>query len=278
MWIHVPGISHSSQVSADSTSPSESLFQNLAASALWRGKSRLPKSWRLAWKRGLSKTRLSGLTCEASTVNRGMASWMESLAGFHAKIYPSPARVKESSGATDPASGSSSLESFAKFNPSGSLSKTSRQFSIFQQDEPYLENLPKWGSMRSGSLSRRTPLVLRTSGSGSSSWPTPQAPEVRQGYQDRTRGMKGSPKSLSTVAVDYSHPGPTTTKPGANCWCGSPGCDLPGHKRRLNVYFVENLQGLPLNWTSKTARIDCGHLEIWFVHCRALLHWPSVAA
>ena len=37
-------------------------------------------------------------------------------------------------------------------------------------------------------------------------WPTPAAHEARLGYQDRTRGMKGTQVSLSTVAMDWKTP------------------------------------------------------------------------
>ncbi len=37
---------------------------------------------------------------------------------------------------------------------------------------------------------------------GAKNWPTIQASEPRQGYQDRTRGKKGNQKSLTTVVLD----------------------------------------------------------------------------
>jgi hypothetical protein len=57
----------------------------------------------------------------------------------------------------------------------GVFLKTSLQSSLFPQDIPYCENLPKAGSMRSGYLYERPTLALRTSGKESSSWPTVQA-------------------------------------------------------------------------------------------------------
>lgn len=49
----------------------------------------------------------------------------------------------------------------------------------------------------------------RTSGKGSSLWPTVQATEARQGFQDRTRGKKGSQESLSTVVRKHAKDWPT---------------------------------------------------------------------
>lgn len=61
-------------------------------------------------------------------------------------------------------------------------------------------------------------------------WPSPMATEARQGFQDRTRGMKGSQESLSTVAMK------------------SDGQAAGG--RKLNADFVERLMGYPSQWTA----------------------------
>ena len=44
-------------------------------------------------------------------------------------------------------------------------------------------------------------------------WPTPMASEVRQGFQDRSRGKKGSQESLTTIAVKALWPTPTSLAP-----------------------------------------------------------------
>jgi hypothetical protein len=67
--------------------------------------------------------------------------------------------------------------------------------------ERSLESWNKLVTQRRGEYSARVKSALRTSGSGSSSWPSPVASEVRQGFQDRSRGMKGSQESLTTVVV-----------------------------------------------------------------------------
>lgn len=106
-------------------------------------------------------------------------AWLTlSTADSPAPTSPSPASKPESPESPQ-GSGSSTSALFAKFNPDGSLSKTSRQFSIWEQEEPYLENLPASGTMRSGSLYERPTWVLRTSGKEYSSsretWRTPAA-------------------------------------------------------------------------------------------------------
>jgi hypothetical protein len=46
---------------------------------------------------------------------------------------------------------------------------------------------------------------------------------------------------------DSSRPGPPL-EGGKSCWCGDPGCALPGHRRKLNPIFVTWLMGWPLWW------------------------------
>jgi hypothetical protein len=46
-------------------------------------------------------------------------------------------------------------------------------------------------------------LTLENECSSSQSWPTVAAHEARLGYQDRTRGKKGTQKSLTTIVVDH---------------------------------------------------------------------------
>jgi hypothetical protein len=59
----------------------------------------------------------------------------------------------------------------------------------------------EWVTERRGAYSARLNAVRRTSASGCLSWPSPVATEVRQGFQDRSRGMKGSQESLTTVVL-----------------------------------------------------------------------------
>jgi hypothetical protein len=58
-----------------------------------------------------------------------------------------------------------------------------------------------WVTEQRGAYSQRLNAVRLTNASGCSSWPSPVASEVRQGFQDRSRGMKGSQESLTTVVI-----------------------------------------------------------------------------
>ena len=53
----------------------------------------------------------------------------------------------------------------------------------------------------------------RTSGKDFSGWPTPISSEARQGFQDRSRGMKGTQESLTTQTVNQIPYPPPTGKP-----------------------------------------------------------------
>lgn len=403
MWLHLPTSAYS-PAPEGSTLPSGSLCQALAVSATWRTKSLPEKSWRLALRKAPLTTRLSGLTCEPSRADSIVAGWLESLADSPAPISPSPeSRLALRETRAD--SGLNMLDSFARFNPDGSLSKTSPQCSLWETDEPYSENLPTWGSMRSGVLYRRPtwePAISESESSswltphgmsgmdhtgkvgaggefaasveriaGTANWPSPRSEDAEScgNHPDATdsltgaAGMWSTPKAITgganskrenrpeTGGVDLqeqvstwntptvsdahksddgpksmarrqsgemltsdqrlvnqaaawatpsardwnsgeasqetldknslplneqallfqSSPPAPKQSPGMICWCGTHGCGLPSHKRKLNPLFVEWLQGLPLNWTSKTGRTDSEVLETWFARCRERL-------
>ena len=197
--------------------PSESLFLELGQSVSWRGKLQRPQSWRRVCATAPCMKLLSGVTLQPSTAARLMAVWMESLAVSPAPISALPA-AKPGSTETPADCSSSTCESFAKFSPDGSLLKTSRQFSLFQQEEPYSENLPRSGSMRNGELYERPMLAPRIDGTGRSSWPTPVAnddnktPEghlamkQRMGQRDGSNSNRTAITSLQVIVQDWRTP------------------------------------------------------------------------
>ncbi len=106
-------------------------------------------------------------------------------------------------------------------------------------------------------------------------WPTPNAnPDAPNNSKVREGGRvanRNTDQCLTSVASSLSSrldlptgDGPTSSQP-------SPGPLLPSHKRKLSALFVEWLMGIPVGWTSKTARIDSGDLAIWFARSRQLL-------
>ena len=54
------------------------------------------------------------------------------------------------------------------------------------------------GMVKSGTLDQTEAEQMM----GVKMWPTPAAHEARLGYQDRTRGKKGTQKSLTTEVID----------------------------------------------------------------------------
>lgn len=180
MWLRIP-TSHCSPATEDSTSPSDALCQELAASVSWRGKLLRPQSWRLAWKMEGWRRRLSGLTFEPSQANFSVAAWLDSLVGSPARTSALQGDKQESRESEADCSLRSS-DSFASWSPSsGCFLRTSRQFSIFQQEQPFSENLPRSGSMRNGELFERPMLVDRTGESGRLCWPTARSQDSKHG-------------------------------------------------------------------------------------------------
>lgn len=198
MWLYVP--SDSSQDAADSTSPSNSQpntsdWDKLARSVTLNGKSPQPRFLRRALQTDRFRPLQFGRMSQPS-MDADFEAWLTSFtADFHAPICPSPGG-KPGSQVKPPASGSSTSASFAKFNH-GTCSLRTSQASLWEMpDEPYLENLPASGSMRTGSLFERPTWVPRTSGSGCSSspetWRTPAAGNpANGGSQDPAKRLAG---------------------------------------------------------------------------------------
>lgn len=260
MWLIIPEFSPYSPEDPVSTSPSNSLFQKLARSALWRGTSKPPEFWQRAWKRATWLRRLSGLTCETSLAYRGVGAWISSLGASHARTSPSPEAVL---GLMDLArgSGASSPGSFARWDP-GSYSWRTSQLSLLGDSTVFSGTLPRSGSMRNGQLFPREPVVPRTVETGSSSWPTAAATD----WKGSSR--KGQRKGQLSEAAEQKWPTPRSSdgeKGGssgdlmlpssavATCRSGPPGPETqPGETAptlALNPRFVETLMGWPEGWT-----------------------------
>ena len=101
----------------------------------------------------------------------------------------------------------------------------------------YGESCPIWKKMvteRSGDCSARRKQARLTNASDASSWPTVAASEARQGYQDRSRGKKGSQKSLTTIVVD------NWSTPQARDWKGAQGREYKGEAKDLPAQTEQN--------------------------------------
>ena len=172
MWLHVPASCRSVAATEGSTSPSEPCFRELERSATWSGKSRPLRSWQRAWIRATWMRRLSGMTCEPSTLDRGVAQWISSLRDSHASPYRSPEGVPEPT-------------TLDGYGPQSAMPLTAagQQLSfsrMFLDSSPKVltksfPTLPPSGSLRNGAVTARPRSVLPIVGIAGSAWPTPDA-------------------------------------------------------------------------------------------------------
>jgi len=275
VWLHIRSSVYSAGQEC-STLPCDAQFQALALSSTWRGKLQRPQSWRRVWKTAACAKLLSGPTLEPSTAARLMAEWTESLAASHVPTCPLPG---DRLGSTETPADciSSTCESFAKFSPDGSLLKTSRQFSLFQQEEPYCENLPRSGSMRNGELYERPMLAPRIDGTGLSSWPTPKSQDGI--HPGATIAKPGSQVYLTIMANNWptprsedlescgNHPGAVDSLTGATRQWATPNCrddhnpstpESPRTARKLEQGWTIDLNEQAAWWTTPQAHDAAG--------------------
>lgn len=173
---------------------------------------------------------LSGETLEHSTGDPGVDAWI--LSARASRVSRSQSRETSELVKIQEMGGPPPFESFGKFDQSGCCLRT-YQVSLLDPMgtcTPYSDSWPRAGMIVDGTAYLRTPVAHLTRETGSGLWPTPTATEVRQGYQNRTRGKKGNQISLSTAVIN-SLGGREATA---------------GH---LNPEWTEWLMGWPIGWT-----------------------------
>ena len=176
MWLYVP--SHSAPAAAASNSDSIShVLESLAPHCTWNGNSTRPASLLRAWKREACLRRLSGLTCEQSALQASAESWAESIASraaIPANHFPAPASVvaKTIRGTYGP----QSLRRLSAIGRACVFSRTS-QATLLSDSIPFSLIYERWTTTLRRSCLQRRKSVLRTSGSGCSSWRSPQSQE-----------------------------------------------------------------------------------------------------
>ncbi len=274
-WLFVPGSGDWNSGSASSTPWPD-------ASVMSRGKLMPPRSLSARWKRGGWITRLSGLTCEPSMADRGVASWIASLAATRASRSPSPAPCGASP--TPATSGPTSPGSSGKFSLSGASSRTSATIYEWDSERSGL-TFGRWvTALRRACLLRRRSAPPR-SASASSSWPTPKVPNGGRtvaGTRTET-GREGKPQSahLETIAPLWPTPAARDGRDGRCSWetlarndrrplneyavtlwatpspssppappTSTPGPASSRATRGLNPRFCGWLMGFPIGWTS----------------------------
>lgn len=177
--------------------------ERLASSVTLSGKLSPPRSWRRAWKTKPWLARLSGATCEPSTVARGVELWIASLGGIRANRSHSPVIVVERTILAT--FGPKSLASLRKSSPASCSSRTSE--GTYRSDSTMFPvTFTEWATaLRQDCLQRRKS-ARRTSGNGcsSSAWHTPK---VARGAYSYANGDHNKPVlNLAGQSVMWSSP------------------------------------------------------------------------
>jgi hypothetical protein len=217
----------------DCTEQSEVCAQSLFV----RSKPSPLRTWSAKWKRDSWTQHLSGRILRPSLGNRFADAWISSLADILASPLARQESDKERT--TRDIFGHTSQEEFGFFSQDSASLRTSKDISAWGCPTSS-KTWQEWVTERRGAYSARLNAVRHTSGSEFSSWPSPVASEVRQGFQDRSRGMKGSQESLTTVVIKQ------------HGQVGQMNDSMDGSRResyRLNARWVETLMGVPVGWT-----------------------------
>ena len=205
MWLYVPTTSSpAAQASEDlnsaSYSPSDIGERMGAVYVTWRGKPQPPQAWSRRWKQGGFIRRLSGLTCEPSTLDRGVASFISSLQETPAKTTPSLESAKGPMG-----SASSHPKSPVLPKSAGLILSSVRTSRGTRTDSlrPSLRHWKGWATALRQEYSARPALATPCDASDCSSWPS--AKVARGGYEiDPKTGKKIS--TLEGAAQDWAAP------------------------------------------------------------------------
>lgn len=211
MWLYVPETSSPcAQGSADLNSASSllsSIGGRLAeASATWRGKPQPPQAWSRRWKQGGFIQRLSGLTCEPSTLDRGVEQFISSLRATPARTTPSP-----ESAPGPMARASLRPKSPALPKSAGLMLSSARTYrgTRTNSSPPSLHHWRGWATALRQEYSARPALATPCDASDCSSWPGPDATNrVRDeetlakcaAFRLRNAGQKTVPLYLAEVA------------------------------------------------------------------------------
>lgn len=180
-------------------------FSDGEPSAQWNVMPTPQGFWRNDKMMDASRLSQFGPTLRLLTEGHGEAVLTSFLAAFPARTYPQPEKVRGSK-ATAPASGLSSLESLAKYDPATSSWRTP-QYSLLGDWELYSETWPRWGSMHDGECWAQPTSGLRINATESGFWQTPVADDAA----NRVRGKwnsRGEPKLSGQVKSPTHWPTP----------------------------------------------------------------------
>ena len=193
-----------------------------ARSLILRSKVSQSRTWSQKWKRDSWTQHLSGRILKPSLGMSFAGRWTYSLEGSLVNHSRQQEGAKETKtlGISSPtfwtALESADLPLFSLRTLKESCPQNSQEM-----DGEILPELPfssmsseswkGWVTEQRQEFSQRLKSARLTNGSGSLSWPSPIASEARQGFQDRSRGMRGSQESLTTVVIMHGPPVPASS-------------------------------------------------------------------
>lgn len=175
--------------------------QICARSLFLRSKVSPARTWLLKFKRDSWTQHLFGRILKPSLGQSFVAAWTSSLAVTHANH--SPQQESDLAPTIPVTSGLSSQMELKSCDLNFVFSKTSRDTSAWDSEQSS-RNWEASVIKQRGEYSARVKLAHLTNVSGYSFWPS----EVRQGFQDRSRGKKGSQESLTTAVMLLGLPAP----------------------------------------------------------------------
>ena len=198
MWI-LPKSLTSRFVPGMEVSTSDSDAASLCAQSLvQRSKPSPARSFLRAWKAGnLTRLRFGAISSH-SLGQSFVTEWISCLAVTPVNLSAQPGNDLEQK--TQDIFGPTSQAEFKFFDQSSVSSRTSKD-TLALDSEKSLESWKNLVTKRRGEYSARLNAARLISEKECLSWPSPVASEVRQGFQDRSRGMKGSQESLTTVVI-----------------------------------------------------------------------------
>ena len=200
---------------------------------MWRSKHSQHTTWSRRLKRDTYLSDLSTRILKPSHQDSFVDAWTDSLGGIRANHLVKQDNERESK--TPDTSGLGSLQQLELFDLDGASLKTSKD-TLPKGCVTSCQTWASWVSEQRGEYSQRLKSVSHTSAKECSSWPTPAAHEARLGYQDRSRGKKGTQKSLTTIVVDHQQDQDSHNIGGS-------------HRGSLSPRWTETLMGLPVGWT-----------------------------
>lgn len=239
-WLYVPSAcaaASEGSILGSTSEPREPDWEDLARCAWSRGKRSPSQHWRRKWSAAPWMRRLSGLTCEPSTLARGVESWIASLADTHASHSHPPASAVGSR--TPVTYGQMSLAFCENADPQSAFLRTSPVICRSEHTKSSA-SFKRWATALRAHCGRRRKLGHPIDESGCSSWdcanaasfPTPKASDSKRAASPGERARK----SPCLPAAVMMLPTPTASDYGTQNGIGQKARPSLGTMARRNLW------------------------------------------